>query len=509
MNGKRTVLVIIDGFGLGDKKNNNAIHMAKTPNFDRLLATYPNTSLEASGKAVGLPDGQIGNSEVGHMTIGCGCVMEQDLVRINKAIDDGSFYKNKVLVKTLKNAYAAKRPVHLCGLVSDGGVHSHIRHLEALIKMCRTYRVRPLLHCITDGRDTAPVNAITFIERIEPLLHETGGAIVSVIGRFYAMDRDYHWQRTRLAWSAIVRGEGRKANSAGEAIRRSYQEGVHDEFIVPAVLPASEPVTDGDYFIVFNFRNDRPRQLASALAKNEFDGFDCGERPQLHVTTLTEIDKDLPVDVAFNPRQPKTTLAKIISDAKLKQFHCAETEKYPHVTFFFNGGEEKPRKGETRHLVSSPRVETYDLKPEMSAALVTDAVIEAIENPKFAFIVVNFANTDMVGHTAVVDAIIKSVEVVDKHIGRVVSCALENDCRVLLTSDHGNCDVMYDEETRTPNTSHTPNPVPCLIIGNDITREMRLADGLNISSITPTVLDLMGLDPPSAVTSPSVILHDD
>lgn len=504
--GKRTVLVIIDGFGISPDKNNNAIYLAKTPNLDALFSNYPHTYLEASGAAVGLPDGQIGNSEVGHMTMGCGSVIEQDLVRINAAIASGAFFENQALLSAIETARAAKRPLHLWGLMSDGGVHSHIRHLEALIELCRQREVRPLLHMITDGRDTAPICALDALKHIEPLLEQAQGSIATVMGRFYAMDRDHRWERTEVAWRAIARADGEQASDARTAVLAGYARRKSDEFILPTVLPAATPLRDGDAMILFNFRNDRPRQLLKALMLEEFDKFERSARPRINMVTMTEIDKAIPCDVAFDVQRPKTTLSKIVSDAGLQQFHCAETEKYPHVTFFFNGGEEKRLPGETRHMVDSPKVHTYDLKPEMSIVEVTDEVVAAIRSKDYAFIVVNFANADMVGHTAVRDAVIKAVESVDEQIGRVTEAALESDSRVVITSDHGNCDEMMDSQTRQPNTRHTANPVPCLIVGKNLPRDMRLASGNNISCITPTVLDLLGLDAPPEIDSPSLIV---
>ena len=506
--GKRTILIIIDGFGISPDKKNNAIHLAQTPNLDALFSNYPHTYLEASGAAVGLPDGQIGNSEVGHMTMGCGAVIEQDLVRINDAIKAGDFFDNPALTAAVSAAKKAGRPLHLLGLVSDGGVHSHIAHLEALIDLCARHGVRPLLHMITDGRDTAPVCALDAVKRIEPQLAKANGAIATVMGRFYAMDRDHRWDRTQVAWQAVVNADGERAQDAQTAILAGYARRKGDEFILPTVLPDAVALNDNDTVVLFNFRNDRPRQLLKAMLLDEFNEFERPPRPRIKMVTMTEIDKMIPCDVAFDVQRPKTTLSKIVSEAGLKQFHCAETEKYPHVTFFFNGGEEKPLPGETRHMVNSPKVHTYDMKPEMSAAEVADAVIDAVHNAEYAFIVVNFANADMVGHTAVESAVIKAVEVVDTQVGRVVDAALHNDCCVVLTSDHGNCDEMMDAQTRQPNTRHTANPVPCLIIGGHLPGGVHLSNGNDISCITPTVLDLLGLPLPSGVESPSLIVRD-
>ena len=497
------MLVILDGFGVSLNEANNAVHMAKTPRLDALFERYPHTLLEASGPAVGLPAGQIGNSEVGHMTMGCGCVIEQDLVRINNEIESEAFYENPSLIYTLKQAKKAKRPIHLLGLVSDGGVHSHVTHLEALIEMCRQQEVAPVLHAVTDGRDTSPREAMQFIERVEPQIKNAGGEIATVMGRYYAMDRDHRWARTERAWRAIALGKGTERENAAEAIRLSYEADCGDEFIEPCVLPAARPLDEEDHVILFNFRNDRPRQLIKALVSPTFDSFNRGDAPVVNVTTMTEVDKTFPCLVAIAAVRPKITLAKTISEYGLKQFHCAETEKYPHVTFFFNGGTEEPLPGEERELIPSPKVPTYDTKPEMSAKEVADAVVQALANPEFSFIVVNFANTDMVGHTAVADPIIKAVETVDRETGRLVDAATEHGWSVVITSDHGNCDEILNPETQQPNTRHTMNPVPFLIVDGE---DHHLAGGCNISSIAPTVLELMGLEAPKEMLAPSVIV---
>lgn len=500
---RRTMLVILDGFGVSPNEANNAVRLANTPRLDALLERCPHTLLEASGPAVGLPVGQIGNSEVGHMTMGCGCVIEQDLVRINNEIESEAFHENPALIYTLKQAKQVERPIHLLGLVSDGGVHSHVAHLEALIEMCRQQEVAPVLHAVTDGRDTSPREAMQFIERIEPQIKAAGGGIATVMGRYYAMDRDHRWERTERAWRAIALAEGVERESAAEAIRQAHDADVGDEFIEPCVLPAARPLDEKDHAILFNFRNDRPRQLVKALVSPSFDSFDRDDAAVVNVTTMTEVDKTFPCLVAMTVARPKITLAKIISEYGLKQFHCAETEKYPHVTFFFNGGAEEPLPGEERELIPSPKVPTYDAKPEMSAKEVADAVVKAMANPEFSFIVVNFANTDMVGHTAVAEPIIKAVETVDRETGRLVDAATEHGWSVVITSDHGNCDEMLNPETRQPNTRHTMNPVPFLIVDGE---DHHLASGCNISSVAPTVLELMGLEAPKEMQAPSVIV---
>ncbi len=444
-----TLLVILDGFGLNPDPTHNAIARAQTPNFDRYFASYPMASLEASGRGVGLPAGQMGNSEVGHMTIGCGSIVKQDLVRIDDAIEDGSFNENPALLGAVQRARAASRPLHLIGLVSDGGVHSHIDHLAALIRLCHQHQVVPQLHMITDGRDTAPQAALSFLPDLEQLLQECGGHIGTVTGRYFAMDRDQHWDRVKRAFDTIIHGAGAAAGSAAEAIQSAYDAGKSDEFVPPAQLPALQLPAGGDEMIFFNFRNDRVRQISAAFALADFTDFDRGaDFAPLGLTCLTHYDSRLDAAVAFDSVRPQTTLASVISDAGLRQLHCAETEKYAHVTFFFNGGREAPFVGEDRKLIPSPRVATYDLQPEMSAREVADTVIAAMQSAAYEFIVVNFANGDMVGHTAVVDAVIEAVEVLDREVGRVLEAALACNFAVVLTADHGNCDEMVDAADR-------------------------------------------------------------
>ncbi len=499
-----TLLVILDGFGINPDPRNNAIAIAATPNFDRYFAAGPMTLLEASGRGVGLPAGQMGNSEVGHMTIGCGMIVKQDLVRIDDAIEDGSFFDNPALNSAVQAAREAGRPLHLAGLVSDGGVHSHIDHLEALVKLCARHAVVPQVHMFTDGRDTAPQAALGYLDELEALLAESGGRIATVAGRYYAMDRDQRWDRVEMAWQNIVRGSGIAAESAREAIERSYAAGKSDEFILPAHLPGQQLLEAGDEMVFFNFRNDRARQICAAFALERFDAFDRGAdyRP-ITVTTMTHYDTQLGGPVAFAPMRPKTTLGSVISDAGMRQFHCAETEKYAHVTFFFNGGREPPYLGETRELIESPRVETYDLKPEMSAPGVAHAVIEAMRSGQYQFIVVNFANGDMVGHTAVREAIVRAVEVLDYEVDRVLQAAQECGFSVVLTADHGNCDEMIDPATGKPHTQHSNHPVPCLVLDPEV---RHLAEGGNLSAIAPTVLKLMGIEQPESMTGRSLIL---
>ena len=477
---------------------------AETPNFDRYFSNYPMTTLEASGRGVGLPEGQMGNSEVGHMTIGSGTIVKQDLVRIDDAIADGSFFENQALLSAVQAAREANRPLHLMGLVSDGGVHSHIDHLCALIRLCDSHQVVPQVHMITDGRDTAPQAALSYLSRLEALLDDCGGHIGTVSGRYYAMDRDQRWDRVQLAWDNIARARGIEAESATQAIQQSYDQGQNDEFILPTRLPGLQTLEPGDEMIFFNFRNDRARQICAAFALENFDEFERGQNYHpLNLTTMTHYDDRLGSPVAFSPVRPETTLGSVISDAGLRQLHCAETEKYAHVTFFFNGGREPPYAGEDRKLIESPRVATYDLQPEMSAPEVADTVIAALRSGDYEFIVVNFANGDMVGHTAVRDAIIKAVEVLDHEVGRVLEAAIAADFAVVLTADHGNCDEMVDPQSGKPHTQHSNHPVPCLIIDDEV---KSLAQGENLSAIAPTVLQLMGVSQPAEMTGRSVIV---
>ncbi|MDQ3797378.1 MAG: 2,3-bisphosphoglycerate-independent phosphoglycerate mutase [Pseudomonadota bacterium] len=502
---RRTMLMILDGFGVNPSKRNNAVLEARTPRLDEYFSSYPHTILEASGPAVGLPAGQMGNSEVGHLTLGCGSILRQDLVRIDGAIEDGSFFENHAFSYAIEKARDAGRPLHLLGMVSDGGVHSHIRHLLALVELCRRNKVRPIVHMITDGRDTPPRCAKQYLPELEHKLQEAGGAIATVIGRYYAMDRDKRWKRTEKAWHMLVNLQGGKAGSAAAAIDAAYKAGLGDEFILPTALPGAERISSRDGVIFFNFRNDRPRQLTKALTVHDFSDFDRGNFQPVSMTTLTEYDPNYPCTVAFQSERPGITLSQIVSEAGLQQFHCAETEKYPHVTFFINGGREAPFWGEYREMVPSPKVATYDLQPEMSAVQVADEMIEALADESHALLIVNFANGDMVGHTAVREAVIRAVEVLDREVGRVLDSAVANEVSVVLTADHGNCDEMIDPLSRQPHTQHTLYPVPCLIVDKV---NWRLMTGAGLSSVAPTILQLMGLPQPSSMTGKSLLLEE-
>jgi 2,3-bisphosphoglycerate-independent phosphoglycerate mutase len=498
------VLVILDGFGINPSKLHNAIAQAKTPRLDEYFFRYPHTQLDASGANVGLPVGQMGNSEVGHMTLGSGSRLRQDLVLIDDAIADGSFFANPALLAAIEAAKAKQRPLQLLGLVSEGGVHSHSRHLLALIDLCRREGVTPLVHMITDGRDTPPKSVLNGLAEIEEALAAARGRIVTLSGRYYAMDRDRRFDRTERAWRAIVLGKGRSAASARTAIDAAYAAGEGDEFIHPSVIGDWKGLEPGDPMLLFNFRKDRPRQIAAALALDDFDGFDRGSAARAELTCMMVYDKRFGLPHAFDPEVPRTTLNQVISAQGIRQFHCAETEKYAHVTFFFNGGVEEPAPGEEHRLIPSPMVKTYDLKPEMSAVQVADAVVEAIERGDHGFIVVNFANGDMVGHTGYMDAVVHAVEVVDAQAGRVLDAAVAHGYAALLTADHGNCDLMADPETDAPHTQHTTNPVPLLVVDEE---RWVLRPGGGLADVAPTVLELMGLPRPQEMTGRSLLFE--
>lgn len=497
-----TILIILDGFGVNPSKINNAVLEADTPRLDEYFSTNSHTTLDACGSSVGLPEGQMGNSEVGHMTLGSGAVIRQDLVRINDEIESGEFFQNAALVAAVEDAAAKGRPCHLVGLTSNGGVHSHIKHLKALIHLCAEHNVKPVVHMITDGRDTAQMSALVFLTDIQALLDEVGGCIATVCGRYYSMDRDNRWYRTERAWRAMVYGQGNKAENARYAIEEAYANDITDEFIKPTVLKGCDLVQTGDDVIFFNFRNDRSRQLTAALSQEQFAQFDTGEFDGAMVTCLTEYDPEFLLPIGYAPERPQATVASVVSRAGYKQMHCAETEKYAHVTYFFNGGKKKPFAGEEHIMVNSPDVATYDLKPEMSAAEVADKVIEALQSGEYGFILVNFANGDMVGHTAVRDAVIKAVEALDREVGRVLDVAKEVGFSVVLTADHGNCDEMVDPVTQEPHTQHTLYPVPCLVIDEE---KWYLRPGGDLSSVAPTVLELMGLKAPPQMTGKSLL----
>ena len=519
MTEKRTpvLLAILDGWGIGRDEPGNAILQADTPVMDHLLATAPNATLRCSGDDVGLPAGQMGNSEVGHLNIGAGFVVYQWITRLDLAIAERTFEKTPAFVDAFERVKANAGTLHVLGLIGTGGVHAHTRHLIALLDAAEAYGVRRVLvHAFTDGRDTSPTSASEFIIPIETRLATMPEArIATISGRYYAMDRDHRWERTKMAFDAIVHAEGARAASAREAILGSYEVGRTDEFILPTVIPDAHDslhgIRDADEFIFFNFRSDRGRQLTDALAQEGFNGFDRGGYvPGQHrVTTMTEYDKDLPVTVAFAPEDVVYPLARVISDAGKTQFHTAETEKYPHVTFFVNGGREEPFPGEARRMVPSPKVATYDLQPEMSAPDVCKGVIDAIRSGEYDFVIVNFANGDMVGHTGVIPAVVKAIETVDRCVGEIVMALMEAGGLGLITSDHGNAEQEIDPETGGPLTSHTTNPVPVILVAPEahaLRKATLRTDGV-LSALAPTVLDLMDLAIPASMTQPSLIVR--
>ena len=502
---KPLVLCILDGFGHNPDSYGNAVAAAKKPNLDRLFASCPHTLIGASGMDVGLPDGQMGNSEVGHTNIGAGRIVYQELTRITKSIEDGDFFENEALVEAMKNAAADGRALHLMGLLSDGGVHSHITHLYGLLEMAKRCGVKEVnVHCFMDGRDVPPTSGKEYIEQLEAKMAEIGiGRIASVMGRYYAMDRDNRWDRVEKAYAAMVYGEGNKADSAVKAMEDSYAAEVTDEFVVPTVIAGGSRIKAGDSVIFFNFRPDRAREITRTLVDPDFTGFERknGFFPLTYVC-FTQYDATMPgVLVAFHPQSLVNTFGEYISKLGKTQLRIAETEKYAHVTFFFNGGKEEPYAGEDRALIHSPKVATYDLKPEMSAYEVCDEMIRRIESGKYDVIILNFANCDMVGHTGVFDAAVKAVEAVDTCVGRIVEALEKCGGAMLLTADHGNADKMYEADG-SPFTAHTTNPVPFLVYG---VKDAKLREGGRLADIAPTMLKIMGLAQPAEMTGKSII----
>ncbi len=507
------VLIVLDGWGIGREEPGNAVLAAATPTMDRLLATYPHATLLTSGEAVGLPAGQMGNSEVGHLNLGAGFVVYQWITRIDRAIADGSFATNPTFLATFAHVERSGGKLHLLGLLSDGGVHSHVRHLHALLDLAAALRLRRVyLHAFTDGRDTAPDSGLGHVEALERRFAAGGGAIATVSGRYYAMDRDHRWERTEKAYDAIARGLGPRAASASEAVRASYAAGITDEFAIPTVIEQEgAPVATigaGDAIVSFNFRSDRGRQLVETLAVPAFAAFPRPPLPEnLFAATMTRYEESLPVHVAFQPQDVLHPVARAISEAGLAQYHAAETEKYPHVTFFFNGGREDPFPGEERSLIPSPKVATYDLQPEMSAAGVTEAVVAAIRSRRFAFTIVNFANADMVGHTGVLPAAVRAIETVDACLARVVDATLTAGGVALVTADHGNAEEMIDRATGRPMTAHTTNPVPVVLVAPDAhpVRTAALRQEGVLAAVAPTLLHLLGVPIPADMTEASLI----
>ena len=508
---KPIVLTIMDGFGFNCEKSGNAIESAKTPNLDDIFSTCPTTKIGASGMDVGLPDGQMGNSEVGHTNIGAGRIVYQELTRITKSIIDGDFFNNTAFLNAVENCKKNDSALHLMGLLSDGGVHSHNEHLYALVELAKRNGLEKVyIHALLDGRDVPPSSAADFIDELNAKLKEIGcGKLATVMGRFYGMDRDNRWERVSKAYAALVYGEGVQTTDAAASVRESYtqkdEDGkfITDEFVLPTVIMDTERIKTNDSVIFFNFRPDRAREITRTFVDDDFAGFERkGGRQKVYYVCFTQYDASMPnVDIAFKPQTLNNTLGEYLSKKGLSQLRIAETEKYAHVTFFFNGGREVMFDGEDRILVNSPKVATYDLQPEMSANEVCDKVCEAIETGKYDVVILNFANCDMVGHTGFFDAAVKAVETVDNCVGRVKNSTLKMGGVMLLTADHGNADKMLDTDG-SPFTAHTTNPVPFSVIGKECT----LREGGKLCDISPTIIKLLGLEQPEEMSGESIIM---
>lgn len=516
MPNKPTMLIIMDGWGIGDGEDpsHDAIAQAKTPNFTALKGQYPYTSLLSSGEAVGLPLGQMGNSEVGHLNIGAGRVVYQELTRINKAIRTGEFRTNAVLTEASRTAKEQNKALHLLGLVSDGGVHSEISHIFALLAMAKEQGApRVFVHVLLDGRDTPPGSALGFVKELEEKMELDGsGRIATVSGRYYTMDRDNRWERVEKGYRAMLDSEGFLASSGVEAVEAAFARGETDEFVQPTVIIGSDgqpvgPVREGDVMIMFNYRTDRMREISHALIDEEFEGFmrRDDKAPGIQLYTMTQYDATLPVKVAFPPTDLSHTLGEVVSRAGLRQLRIAETEKYPHVTFFFNGGEETPNPNEDRILIPSPKVATYDLQPEMSAPQIGETVNEKIRSGVYDLIILNYANPDMVGHTGLMPATIKAVETVDTWVGKNVEAVLAQGGVVLITADHGNAETMWDCDGDGPCTYHTSRPVPFILVGKEYAGR-KLREGGSLQDVAPTILQIMGLEQPAEMTGESLLL---
>ena len=512
MSKRPVVLMVLDGYGLNDRTEGNAIAMANTPVMDKLMAECPFVKGAASGLAVGLPDGQMGNSEVGHMNIGAGRIIYQDLTRITKAIEDGEFFENKALLQAMENCKKNDSDLHLWGLLSDGGVHSHITHLYGLLEMAKKQELSKVyVHAFLDGRDTPPASGKDYVAQLQAKMDEIGvGKIASLSGRYYAMDRDNNWDRVQKAYDSLTKGEGVKATDAVKAMEESYANDVTDEFVLPTVITAEDGtplsvVKDGDSVIFFNLRPDRAREMTRAFCDDKFTGFD---RDFLKTTFVCFKDYDETIPnkiIAFEKEAIANTLGEYLAKCGKKQLRLAETEKYAHVTFFFNGGVEEPNVDEFRLLVNSPKdVATYDLKPEMSAPEVGMDLVEAIKSDKYDAIIINFANPDMVGHTGVIPAAVKAVEKVDELVGKAVDAVKEVDGALFICADHGNAEKMIDYETGEPHTAHTTNPVPFILVNADPSYKLR--EGGCLADIAPTLLELMGLEQPKEMTGKSLII---
>ena len=511
MSKKPTVLMILDGYGLNDKVEGNAVAQAKTPVMDKLMAECPFVKGNASGLAVGLPDGQMGNSEVGHLNMGAGRIVYQELTRITKEIQDGDFFKNEALLHAVKSAKENGSALHLFGLLSDGGVHSHNTHLYALLELAKREGLENVyVHCFLDGRDTPPASGKGYVEQLVDKMKEIGvGQVATVMGRYYAMDRDNRWDRVELAYNAMVKGEGAEAACGICAVQNSYDNGKNDEFVVPAVVKKDgapvATIKDKDSVIFFNFRPDRAREITRAFCADEFDGFAREKRLDLTYVCFTEYDETIPnKEVAFHKVSITNTFGEFLAAHNMTQARIAETEKYAHVTFFFNGGVEEPNKGEDRILVKSPKVATYDLKPEMSAYEVCDKLTGAIRSEKYDVIIINFANPDMVGHTGVQAAAIKAVETVDECVGKAVAAIKEVNGQLFICADHGNAEQLIDYETGEPFTAHTTNPVPFILVNAD--PKYTLREGGCLADIAPTLIELMGMEQPKEMTGKSLLI---
>ncbi|WP_152395639.1 2,3-bisphosphoglycerate-independent phosphoglycerate mutase [Paenibacillus guangzhouensis] len=506
---KPVALIILDGFGLSDNLVGNAVAQANKPNFDRYWSTYPHTTLTACGEAVGLPEGQMGNSEVGHLNIGAGRIVYQDLTRISKSIRDGEFFDNETLVGAVRHAKNNDKKLHLYGLLSDGGVHSHISHLFAMLELCKKEEFNNVfIHAFLDGRDVSPDSAKGYMEQLIAKIGELGvGTIATVQGRYYAMDRDKRWERTEKSYRAMVYGEGPKYQDPLKAIVESYEKSVFDEFVMPTVIvdENEQPVglmESEDSVIFLNFRPDRAIQLSQVFTNEDFRGFDRGDKApkNLHYVCLTLFSESVDGFVAYSPKNLDNTLGEVLVQNNKKQLRIAETEKYPHVTFFFSGGRDKELEGETRILIPSPKVATYDLQPEMSAAEVAAAAVAEIEAERQDCIILNFANPDMVGHSGMLEPTIRAVEATDECLGKVVDAVIAKGGVAIIIADHGNAEVEIDENGR-PHTAHTTNPVPCIVTKKDVT----LREGGILADVAPTILDLMQLNKPEEMTGTTVI----
>ncbi len=512
MKKRPTVLMILDGYGLNEKKEGNAIAQAKTPVMDELMASCPFVKGNASGLAVGLPDGQMGNSEVGHLNMGAGRIVYQDLTRITKEIEDGTFFDNKELKRAMENAKEKDSSLHMYGLLSDGGVHSHITHLYALLEMAKRYGLTKVyVHCFLDGRDTPPASGKDYVQALSDKMQEIGvGEIATVMGRYYAMDRDNRWDRVEKAYRAMTQGEGVTAASGVEAVAQSYEKGETDEFVLPTVVlkdgAPTATIQDNDSVIFFNFRPDRAREISRTFCCDDFDGFDRGARRNVVYVCFTEYDVTIPnKTIAFPKVSVTNTFGEYLAAHGMKQARIAETEKYAHVTFFFNGGVEAPNEGEDRILVNSPKVATYDLQPEMSVYSVCDKVVEAVTSGKYDVVITNFANPDMVGHTGVMDAAVKAIEAVDECVGKVVEAVKEVNAQMFICADHGNAEQLVDYDTEAPFTAHTTNAVPFILVNCDV--KYTLKEGGRLADIVPTLIELMGMEQPAEMTGESLLIE--